>query len=325
MSSSSGTQSACGGPILLRHHRDQLPVSRILCRGATGWPVLAWFPGLYCGLPLFSESQAGYLHPFKYLLYPWLAPWQAFNLDTVLSIWLTGTGTYLWLRRHVSSAAALTGCAVFGLSGFMWAHLIHTSMVNALASVPFVIWGLESSWDSGRWRGVVLGGLALACQVFAGHLQDTLLTALLVGLYGVYRALTEQTLGRRAWALSMALVLAALGGLCSAVQWVPSKELLDRSPRWGPEPTRSDVWFVAPRTAADVGRAGGIRHPGPRYRLDGRLLSLPRDERLYGLDGDGAGRDRRRGHRPAGSLDQFLGVARRRGQRLDARPVYLFV
>ena len=40
-----------------------------------------WCPGLYCGLPLYSESQAGYLHPLKYLLYPWLAAWQAFKDD----------------------------------------------------------------------------------------------------------------------------------------------------------------------------------------------------------------------------------------------------
>src|ERR1041384_287626 len=24
-----------------------------------------WCPGLYCGLPLYSESQVGYLHPLK--------------------------------------------------------------------------------------------------------------------------------------------------------------------------------------------------------------------------------------------------------------------
>ena len=107
-----------------------------------------WCPGLYCGLPLFSESQAGYLHPLKYLLYPWMQTWQAFNLDTVLSIWVTGLATYGWLRRHVGSAAALTGAAVFGASGYVWGHLIHTSMINALASVPFVIWGLEASWTS---------------------------------------------------------------------------------------------------------------------------------------------------------------------------------
>ena len=157
-----------------------------------------WCPGLYCGMPLFSESQAGYLHPLKYLLYPWLETWKAFNLDTILSVWLTGVGTFCWLRRHVGPAAALTGCAIFGASGYVWGHLIHTSMINALASVPFVIWGLESSWESGRWRGAVLGGSALACQVFAGHLQDALLTIGLVGMYGTFRAATEKGMTARA-------------------------------------------------------------------------------------------------------------------------------
>jgi Bacterial membrane protein YfhO len=192
-----------------------------------------WCPGLYCGLPLFSESQAGYLHPFKYLLYPWLPTWQAFNFDTVLSVWLTGVGTYLWLRRHVGPAGALAGSAVFGLSGYVWGHLIHTSMINALASVPFVIWGLEWSWENGRWRGSVLGGLALAVQVFAGHLQDSLLTIGLVMLYGLYRAATEAESRAKVRAMAVPIVLVGMGVLLSAVQWVPSKELLDRSPRAG--------------------------------------------------------------------------------------------
>ena len=75
--------------------------------------------------------------------------------------------------------------------------------------------------------------LALACQVFAGHLQDALLTIGLVGLYGLYRAATERGLAGRARALGMAIVLVGLGVLISGVQWVPSKELLDRSPRAG--------------------------------------------------------------------------------------------
>jgi len=192
-----------------------------------------WCPDLYCGLPLFSESQAGYLHPLKYLLYPWLPTWQAFNLDTVLSVWLTGLGTYGWLRRHVGPAGALTGAAVLGLGGFTWAHLIHTSMTNALASVPFALWALETAWAGGRLRGVALGAVALACQVFAGHLQDTLFTAGLIGAYGLYRATTERGRGRRAFAIGAAVGLVGLGVMLAAVQWIPSKELLDRSPRAG--------------------------------------------------------------------------------------------
>jgi hypothetical protein len=190
-----------------------------------------WFPGLYCGMPLYSESQAGYFHPLKPLLYPWMESWQAFGLDTVLSIWLTGLGAFGWLRRHVGPIGALTGAALFGLSGFMWAHLIHTSMINALASVPIAIWALEVAWDGGRLRGVAVGALALACQIFAGHLQDFLLTSLLVGVYGLYRAAIGRGAKNRLIALGMAAAIPVLGAALSAVQWIPSKELLDRSPR----------------------------------------------------------------------------------------------
>jgi len=192
-----------------------------------------WMPGLYCGLPLFSESQAGYFHPLKYFLYPFMPTWRAFNLDTVLSVWLTGLATYGWLRRHVGAAGALTGAAIFGLGGFTWAHLIHTSMVNALISVPLAVWALESAWEGGKLRPIGLGAVAIACQVFAGHLQDTILTGLLLGVYGTYRAATERGPGRRVYALSAALAIVLLGGLLSAVQWLPSKELIDRSPRAG--------------------------------------------------------------------------------------------
>jgi len=190
-----------------------------------------WMPGLYCGFPLYSESQAGYWHPLKYLLYPWLATWRAFNLDTVLSVWLTGLGTYGWLRRHVGPAGALTGAALFGLSGFVWAHLIHTSMTNALISVPLTVWALEVAWDSGRLRGLGLGSLALACQVFAGHIQDTILTSGIVGLYALHRCATETDLQGRLRAIGFATVMVVLAMVVAAVQWVPSKELLDRSPR----------------------------------------------------------------------------------------------
>jgi hypothetical protein len=192
-----------------------------------------WGPGLYCGHPLYSESQTGYFHPFKYLFYPWLAPWRAFNLDTLFSVWLTGAATYGWLRRHVGPAGALTGAAVLGLSGYTWAHFVHTSMINALPSVPLAFWALEVAWDRRSLRAVALGALALACQVFAGHLQDTILTGSALGVYGLYRAAIERGAGRRAWAIGAVVLMGVLAVLVSAVQWVPSKELIDRSPRAG--------------------------------------------------------------------------------------------
>ena len=191
-----------------------------------------WLPGLYNGMPLFAESQAGYLHPLK-LLYVLLPTWQALNLDTVGSIALTGLGMYGWMRGHLGRSGALAAAATFALSGFVWAHLIHTSMNNALVSVPLAFWGLEASCAGGRPRGVALGALALACQVFAGHLQDTILTTGALGVYTLYRAATARTWPERGAIFGFAGALVAVGVAVAAVQWVPSKNLLDRSPRVG--------------------------------------------------------------------------------------------
>ena len=209
------------------------PYRAYLFRELAAGRLSFWLPNLYCGLPLFSESQAGYFHPLKYLLYPWMEPWRAFNLDTVLSIWLAGVGAYGWLRRHVGAIGALSGSAIVGLGGFTWAHLVHTSMINALASVPFALWALEAAWGRGRFRAVALGGVALALQVFAGHLQDTILTGSMLGVYTLIRAIGEPNWGARLRVLGMAAAMVVLTGLIAAVQWVPSKELLDRSPRAG--------------------------------------------------------------------------------------------
>lgn len=190
-----------------------------------------WIPGLFCGHPLYSESQAGYLHPFKYLFYPWMEPWKAFGYDCVLSVWLTGAAAYGWLRRHVGPAGALTGGAVFALSGYTWAHFIHTSMLNALPSVPLMVWAVELAWVGGRLWPLVMGAVALACQVFAGHLQDALVTGLGIGVLSVWRAVTARGGKERVWAVGSVVGMGALGVALAGVQWVPSKELIDRSPR----------------------------------------------------------------------------------------------
>ena len=224
------------------------PYRDFLARSLKAGQFWRWHPGMYNGMPLFAESQAGYLHPLKFVFYPWMETWRAFNLDTIGSIWLAGLATYGWLRRHVGPSGALAGAALFGLSGFVWAHLIHTSMTNALISVPLAFWALECSWDGGRLRGAAIGALALACQVFAGHLQDTILTAGAIGIVTLYRASTARGLRAKLTTVGFAALLGGLGVAVAAIQWVPSKDLLDRSPRdggltweqitygsWGPE------------------------------------------------------------------------------------------
>ena len=106
-------------------------------------------------------------------------------------------------------------------------------MINALISVPLAVWALESAWTSGRLRAVGLGALALACQIFAGHLQDVIFTSGALGLYALYRAATTRGTVGRMRAIGLTGVMFALGALLSAVQWMPSAELLNRTHRSG--------------------------------------------------------------------------------------------
>jgi len=190
-----------------------------------------WCHQLYNGLPLFAESQAGYFHPLKFVLYPWMSTWAALGYDMVASLALTGLGTYVWLRRHAHPAGALAGALISVFGGFTWAHFVHTSMVNALAAVPWIIWGIERSWRTGRFGGSAVAAFALATQVLAGHLQDALMSIQLVGVMTFFAVIVKRDAASRKRAIVHALAAVGFGVAIAAVQWIPSYDLLKRTPR----------------------------------------------------------------------------------------------
>lgn len=193
--------------------------------------IAFWCHNLYNGFPLYSESQTGYWHPLKFILYPFLSTWYAFSCDMILSLALAGLGTYTWLRRHAHPAGALTGALIVTFGGFTWAHFVHTSMINALASVPWIIWGLERSWRNGRLGGSSVAAFALACQVFAGHLQDAVFSVQLIALLTAYQVIVHRDFKTRRWVIICGSMAILAGVLIAAVQWIPSYELLKRTPR----------------------------------------------------------------------------------------------
>lgn len=190
-----------------------------------------WCHQLYDGLPLYAESQVGYWHPLKYLFYPWMSTWAALGYDMVASLAVTGLGTYVWLRRHSHPAGALAGALIATFGGFTWAHFVHTSMINALAAVPWIIWGIERSWRTGRFFGAAVAAVGLASQVFAGHLQDALFSVQLIALMTFYGLVTNRSAESRRRVLATGLVGVVFGVGIAAVQWLPSYDLLKRTPR----------------------------------------------------------------------------------------------
>lgn len=193
-----------------------------------------WCPHLFCGFPLFAESQAGALYPLKMLFYPWMPAWLAFGYDTVFHILFAGVAMYVYLRRRVGATAALAGAAVFGYGGFLPAHVIHTSYLNSMPWIPLGLLALERSWETGRPVVAIAAAVALLMQILAGNMQIAILTFLAFSVLAGYWTTLALLDGRRGAALGVAgttvgamLLATALG----AVQIVPALQLLDQSPR----------------------------------------------------------------------------------------------
>ena len=108
----------------------------------------------------------------------------------------------------------------------MLAHLGHTSRIAAAAWLPWILLAIESLYQLARWRWVVLGALFVALQLFAGEPQMTWYTIIVAGAYFIYSLTLREERERRRRFFTWSTVMAVCGGLLSAIQLLPERELL---------------------------------------------------------------------------------------------------
>ena len=78
------------GPCFILTSPRSTSLSRLLRRRAAGRPVLALVPGAVLRHAAVQRKPGGLSPSSQVFALPVAGTWQAFNLDTVLSIWLTG-------------------------------------------------------------------------------------------------------------------------------------------------------------------------------------------------------------------------------------------
>ena len=167
--------------------------------------------------------QSALFYPFTYL-YAALAFPAAHALNVLLHSILAGT--FAWaLARDLGlgrPASSLTGF-VYAFNGWIVLHYPFPSNFSACAWLPLAALYLRRA-AGGRPRAAIAGAVVLAFQIFAGHPQFVIYTALALLLV----ALGERRPPRAAawWA-----GLLSLGGLLAAVQLVPSLLLIRESGR----------------------------------------------------------------------------------------------
>ncbi len=215
--------------------------------------VPLWNPHQFSGIPFLAAGQQSTLYPFSVLYYVLPLP-ASYGWFTVVQLWLAGMFMYLFLRGvGVGRFGGTLAGVVYQLSAFFVISAVFPMIIAAAAWLPLVLLAVEFIVQQrpalkGRpatipW--VVLGAVALGCNVLAGHVEITYYVLIIAGYYVAARLIVQWWARRKAipqqtnslmwifqraiWLLGMAVLGLGLG----AIQFVPLFELASMNYRDG--------------------------------------------------------------------------------------------
>jgi len=202
-----------------------------------GIPPL-WNPYIGCGEPFLADIERGVFYPpnLIYVLMP-----KAFTtvISTAIHVLLAAAGTYGLSRAWgVSRTGSVVSAVAFSFSSFTITRAQYCCALSGYAWCPVVLYAFALWLERRRrWCFLLLTG-ALCLQFLAGYPEASFFTALALGFYALlagfyaYRA-------RGAWRavlrpVSAVVAAGLLAILLSMVQFLPTWEALQLSPRAGP-------------------------------------------------------------------------------------------
>lgn len=183
-----------------------------------------WTDGMFSGYPVAADPQALMWYPLFRLL---IAIGWGWNLFMILPYILASFGAFLLVYRLSSSAlGALFAGLVYGFSTTMLVHMSHFNQIHVAAWAPFFLYGIAEIKAGNSLRGILVGSLALALMVLAGHPQEMVYTVYLTCAYIAYHILHDRISSRKKIQAATACVASlALGFALSAILLMPAKEL----------------------------------------------------------------------------------------------------
>jgi len=209
-----------------------------------------WDPYTFAGHPFLANGQHSALYPLSIVFYV-LPLWRAYGVFVWLQLGIAGVFTYMMARALGSGRlGGLIGGITFQLSGFMVVSAVHPMVIAGTSWLPLIIAMAELIIRRRRLLGrpttlpwMLIGALALGCQMLAGHAENTYFVLLVVGAFAAWRVLARPLRDRPdsdrpgsrwrpvPWLAGMVLLGLALG----AVQFLPLYEAVIGSFRGGAE------------------------------------------------------------------------------------------
>jgi hypothetical protein len=204
-----------------------------------------WDPSVAFGQPAIADPVRQILFPPTLLARILLPTVLGFNATVALAFPTAAAGMCLFLRRRVSTTAAVLGACVFALSGPVLSTGNMLNLSWSVAMIPWMLWAVDGALGRAPARRIVALAFATALQILAGEPVTLAATGALVSSYAVVAS--EGGPGDRLRAFARALGGIVLGALLSGIQLLPLVDATARSARsggFGSHVTR--VWQLHP-------------------------------------------------------------------------------
>ena len=194
-----------------------------------------WNPHVFCGAPFLAGFQSALLYPpnWMFMVLPLAA---AINVSVALHVYLLGLFMYLWTHcRGLHPVACFFAAAVAMLGDSYMMHVFsgHLPHLCAMTWAPLLLLAIDGMIDRPSLRWGLVGALALAMMILAGHPQYLffgLVAALVYGLLQLVRA------RRRGWIVLSFGAMSLVGLALAAAQLLPSFRAVGETIRSGAMP-----------------------------------------------------------------------------------------
>lgn len=195
-----------------------------------------WNPYYYSGHPFVANPQTFVFYPAT-LLYLALPLPLAFNIDTLLHLYLAAMGIYCFVFIITESkTAGLAAATVYSFSGYFMDNIFagHLTMLHTAALMPWLFYFVEKAFRTEQPFFLSVSGLVLGLQILSGEPQNSYYTVLFLTVYFFIRYFsacrTTSPKLLKWFAIYFPLILIVASGI-SAIQILPSAELMSLSDR----------------------------------------------------------------------------------------------
>lgn len=209
--------------------RQQYPWRKLVISAEKKFELPLWNPYSFAGTPLLANFQSASFYPLNILFFliPFTTAW---SLIIFLGPLFSGIFLYLYLNNlKLSKWASLLGAITFSFSGFFASWLEWGTIPHVALWLPLILLSIDKTILNKKYlKWIFIYLFSVISSFFAGHLQIFFYLFIFSLIYFLARWFQD---GKNRKVITVYLILNTFFLILTAVQWIPTLQLIILSAR----------------------------------------------------------------------------------------------